>query len=88
VTIRAEASEEHALLVFEDNGNGISPDDLQHLFDPFFTRNQHQGGTGLGLSIVHGIISDHGGQIIVTSEPGEATRFIVRLPLWSENTQA
>lgn len=60
-----------------DNGKGIAPEMLEHIFEPFATGT---GGTGLGLSIVHKIITDHGGKIEVQSKPGEGTAVRVELP--------
>jgi two-component system, NtrC family, sensor kinase len=55
---------------------------LQHLFEPFFTRRRDGQGTGLGLSIAYGIIQDHGGEIVPSSEgPRRGSRFLVTLPL-------
>jgi len=62
----------------EDTGVGIEPSELTHIFEPFYTTKK--GGSGLGLSIVHRIIEDHGGKIIVESELGKGTRFIIDLP--------
>ena len=67
-------------LQVEDNGSGISAEDLPHLFEPFFT-TKGNGGTGLGLAVTWGIVQGHGGTIDVQSEPGQWTRFTLRLPL-------
>jgi PAS domain S-box-containing protein len=67
-------------LEFFDNGIGIKPEDLDKIFDPFFTTRRDKGGTGLGLSLSFGIIREFGGTIIVESEEGNYTRFIVELP--------
>ncbi len=64
---------------FYDNGVGIRTEDLNKVFDPFFTTRRETGGTGLGLSISFGIIRDFGGTITVESEEGEFTRFIIEL---------
>jgi len=64
---------------FYDNGVGIKREDLNKVFDPFFTTRRETGGTGLGLSISFGIIRDFGGTIKVESEEGKFTRFIVEL---------
>jgi signal transduction histidine kinase len=73
----------------EDNGAGIEEQFLSHVFDPFFTTKGVGEGTGLGLSVSYGIVHDHGGQIEVTSEPGNGARFTVLLPLaTSQNRQA
>lgn len=62
-----------------DSGPGIAPEDLPHLFDPFFTRRR--GGTGLGLAIVRRIIDEHHGSIDPRSRPKGGTVMVVRLPV-------
>lgn len=67
-------------LTTEDNGQGIPPEDLPHLFEPFFsTKGTH--GTGLGLAVTWGIIESHGGTIEAQSEPGHGARFTISLPV-------
>ncbi len=61
-----------------DTGPGISPEDIDFIFDPFFTRSP--GGFGLGLSITHTIIEEHGGKVLVESEPDRGARFTIFLP--------
>ena len=63
----------------EDNGCGISPEDLSTLFHPFVTHKKE--GTGLGLTITKQIIEAHGGTISVQSTPGEGTLFTIVLPM-------
>jgi PAS domain S-box-containing protein len=65
---------------FYDNGVGIRREDLDRVFDPFFTTRRDAGGTGLGLSISFGIVREHGGAIRAESERGEFARFIIELP--------
>lgn len=65
---------------FYDNGVGIRREDLERVFDPFFTTRRDAGGTGLGLSISFGIVREHGGTVRAESERGEFARFIVELP--------
>jgi two-component system, NtrC family, sensor histidine kinase PilS len=60
-----------------DTGEGIPPDDLGHIFEPFFSTKAH--GTGLGLALVHRIVQDHGGEIDVQSRPGVGSAFTVSL---------
>ncbi len=69
------------VLEVTDNGRGIDPRDLPHIWDPFYTTREEGEGTGLGLSVVHSIVASHGGTIDVTSTPGAGTRFRIRLPL-------
>jgi len=61
-----------------DSGHGIAPDDLAHVFEPFFSTKP--GGTGLGLSLVHRIVQEHGGEVDVRSTLGLGTTFTVTLP--------
>lgn len=68
-------------LIFADNGIGIAPENLEKIFDPYFTTKVGGEGTGLGLSVVHGIISNHGGQISVASKIGQGTTFTITLPV-------
>jgi signal transduction histidine kinase len=67
---------------FADSGQGMSPDQVEHLFEPFSSTT---GGTGLGLSIVYQIIRDHGGTINVRSLVGQGTTITVELPLPANN---
>jgi len=67
-------------IVIQDNGPGITAENLPNIFDPFFTTKESGRGTGLGLSISYGIVSEHGGNIIAESRPGEGARFIIELP--------
>lgn len=69
-----------------DTGCGISEENLEKLFNPFFTTKPEGQGTGLGLSITYGIIQEHGGSIEVTSKEGEGSRFIITLPV-GDNSQ-
>ncbi len=62
-----------------DNGSGIEPEDLPHLFEPFFSTKGNRG-TGLGLAVTWGIVESHGGSIDVQTELGQGTTFSIRIP--------
>jgi PAS domain S-box-containing protein len=79
--IRAFQEGHEAVLVVSDNGSGIEKENLNRVFDPFFTSKPPGQGTGLGLAICYGIVRDHSGQISVESEVGAGTSIFVRLPL-------
>jgi PAS domain S-box-containing protein len=68
-------------LVVSDTGTGIPEAVYERMFDPFFTTKTVGEGTGLGLSLVHGIVTDLGGAIDVTTHPGAGTRFEIWLPV-------
>ena len=63
-----------------DTGQGISPENMERIFDPYFTTKDIEKGTGLGLSVVHGIVTNYGGKIAVESELGKGTVFSIWLP--------
>ena len=71
---------EFVCLKVSDNGCGIAPENLVHIFEPFYTTKEIGKGTGLGLSISYGIIKDHKGSISVESEPGKGSTFTIVLP--------
>lgn len=78
IGVRAEI--ESGCFWVADTGRGMDQETISRIFEPFFT-TKGALGSGLGLSASHGIITRHNGEIIVVSEPGEGTRFEVRLPL-------
>jgi PAS domain S-box-containing protein len=69
-----------------DTGCGMATETISRIFEPFFT-TKGKLGSGLGLSASHGIITRHQGEIVVISEPGEGTRFEVRLPICEKNDE-
>ena len=70
----------YLVLTVSDQGRGITPDVMEHLFEPFFTTRGAQSGTGLGLAVVHGVVAEFGGAIDVHSAPGRGARFTLHLP--------
>jgi two-component system, cell cycle sensor histidine kinase and response regulator CckA len=74
------------VLTISDNGGGISPDDLNKIFEPFYTKKKMgRSGTGLGLAIVWGMVKDHKGYIDVQSSEGQGSVFTLYFPLVREN---
>lgn len=78
ILVRAEVVDGRVIIQVEDDGPGIAIEQQPRLFQPYFTTKKH--GTGLGLFVSRKLIVDHGGEIDVTSTPGQGTRFCVRLP--------
>jgi two-component system, NtrC family, sensor kinase len=82
LTIKLRQHDRRAEIVFADTGCGMTPEILENIFEPFFTRSRTGKGTGLGLSISHRVITQHGGEIEATSPgPNQGSTFTVRLPL-------
>ena len=80
VTVRTSAAGGSDLaLSVEDNGDGITPQNLARIFEPFFTTKGSRG-TGLGLAVTHKIVNDHGGRLLVDSTPGKGSRMTMVLP--------
>jgi signal transduction histidine kinase len=77
LTIRTAAQEGGVRLEVSDTGQGLTQEECDRLFTPYYTTKTH--GTGLGLAIVQSVISDHGGKIGVRSEPGKGTTFLIDL---------
>jgi two-component system NtrC family sensor kinase len=81
INISTKTTNKWILISVADNGHGITDENLKQLFTPFFTTKPIGEGTGLGLSISHGIIKEHGGNILVSSQPEVGTTFTVQIPL-------
>lgn len=71
---------EYICLSVNDTGPGIVPEAQKRIFDPFYTTKKDRGGSGLGLSVVYGIVRNHGGNILLDSEPGKGACFQLYLP--------
>jgi nitrogen fixation/metabolism regulation signal transduction histidine kinase len=76
--LRTAHQDGNVQLEVSDTGAGLTPEECERLFTPYYTTKQH--GTGLGLAIVQSVISDHGGRIVVESESGVGTTFYITLP--------
>lgn len=78
LTVAATRTTDAARISIADSGAGLTPEECERLFTPYYTTKQH--GTGLGLAIVQSIVSDHGGRIRVQSQRGQGTTFAIELP--------
>jgi signal transduction histidine kinase len=67
-------------IIFADDGRGIEPERLAHIFDPTFARKEHRVAMGLGLPTSYNIVRKHAGTLEIESEPGHGTTVTVRLP--------
>ncbi len=83
--IKADTVDTHGknyvLMIFFDQGTGISADIIDRICDPYFSNKPHGEGTGLGLSISQAMIKDHGGNIYFDSVEGEYVKVIIELPV-------
>jgi signal transduction histidine kinase len=77
LTVRTIAQENGLRLEVSDTGQGLTPEECERLFTPYYTTKRH--GTGLGLAIVQSVVSDHGGRIAVESQPGKGATFRIEL---------
>ena len=84
IAVRAESSGGIFRLTVSDDGIGISPEDLPHIFERFYradkSRSRSTGGSGVGLAVAKAIIEAHGGTIFAESEPGKGSSFTFALP--------
>ena len=81
LAVRSWADGDTVRVDVSDTGQGIAPEHLARIYDPFFTTKQGRKGTGLGLSVTYGIVQEHGGSIEVESQPGAGTLFHLEFPL-------
>jgi len=85
LTLRTKPDDGKVVMEVADTGSGLTREECERIFTPYYTSKQH--GTGLGLAIVQSVVSDHGGRISVQSEPGRGTTFRIELPNGSEMPQ-
>ncbi|PYX32972.1 MAG: hypothetical protein DMG77_01665 [Acidobacteria bacterium] len=78
LTLRSDREDGKIIIEVADTGSGLTPEECERIFTPYYTTKQH--GTGLGLAIVQSVVSDHGGRISVQSQPGRGTTFVIELP--------
>lgn len=80
ISVQTWVEDEHVCISVADNGTGISPENIDNIFTPFFTTKEPGKGTGLGLSISYEIIKKHNGEIKVETAPGVGSTFTIVLP--------
>ena len=78
LTLLTRADGAKTIIEVADTGSGLTPEECERIFTPYYTSKRH--GTGLGLAIVQSVVSDHGGRISVQSRPGHGTTFVIELP--------
>jgi signal transduction histidine kinase len=78
LTLRTQQDGNNVKIEVSDTGKGLTPEECERLFTPYYTSKEH--GTGLGLAIVQSVVNDHGGKISVRSESGRGTTFLIELP--------
>ncbi len=78
LTVCTRQAGDYAYIEVSDTGNGMTPEECERIFTPYYTSKAH--GTGLGLAIVQSVVSDHGGRISVRSQPGQGATFVIELP--------
>ena len=81
ITLTTENLGDEVAIHIADSGSGIRAEDMEKIFEPFFSTKSAVKGTGLGLSVSYGIIKRHGGSIRVKSSPGQGSTFTIRLPI-------
>jgi len=86
LTLRTRQDGDRACMDVLDTGVGLTPEECERVFTPYYTSKTH--GTGLGLAIVQSVISDHGGRISVRSEAGRGTAFMIELPCHADKLPA
>jgi signal transduction histidine kinase len=77
LTLRTRSEDHKVIVEIADTGSGLTPEECDRIFTPYYTSKQH--GTGLGLAIVQSIVSDHGGRVRVHSELGRGATFVIEL---------
>jgi two-component system NtrC family sensor kinase len=80
IHIQTLCQDGNLVVTVNDNGSGIPPEKVTHIFDPFYTTKETGRGTGLGLTLCQRIVQHHGGHIDVISQVGKGTTFMVSLP--------
>jgi len=83
LTVKTSSQDEEIVVEISDTGTGVKKENINKIFDAFFTTKSSVKGVGLGLSVCYGFIIEHGGDIKVESEEEAGTKFIITLPIHS-----
>jgi signal transduction histidine kinase len=86
LTLRTRDDGREVVIEVADTGAGLTPEECERIFTPYYTSKEHV--TGLGLAIEQSVVSDHGGRIHVRSSPGRGTTFVIELPRNAESAQS
>ena len=87
ITLFTDYDEDQAIIEVSDTGEGIDPENLSKIYDPFFTTKGVGSGTGLGLAVSYGIVQEHSGSVEVSSEVGQGTTFRLIFPIAQKQRQ-
>jgi len=87
VVVRAERTSDKARVRVQDHGRGMTKEEKERAFDPFFTTRSKDGGIGLGLSMAHGTVAEHNGTISIDTEPGRGTTVTIEFPLLAPSAE-
>jgi two-component system NtrC family sensor kinase len=87
LTVTTSSDGENVIIEITDTGTGIKEEHMDKIFDSFFTTKGEVKGVGLGLSVCYGFIKDHGGDIVVKSQMGTGTTFVITLPVFSDTME-
>jgi signal transduction histidine kinase len=82
---RLDGESGKVIIRVRDSGRGIPPENLPHIFEPFYTTKSESHGVGLGLSTVYGIMERHNGSVHVDSQPGKGATITIELPASASN---
>ena len=81
IKLTIDQTDDLLVLIYQDNGKGISDEVSEHIFEPFFTTARAKGSIGLGLHIVFNLVTQMGGTIKLENHPGDGVKFRIEMPL-------
>ena len=87
IKISSQVLDDQIVMIIEDNGSGISPEDLKRVKEKFYKGSSNKSGTGLGLSIASEIMELHGGKMLIDSTQGKGTKVVLVMPYFYELQQ-